>query len=352
VVEIVRRHLAPAGVFFISYNCLPGWTDELPLRHLMALHAERAPGSQPLKERIDASLAFAQSLLDAGAKTFTAHPALQAWLKNLRSRSPNYLAHEYFNRDWHPMPSSEVARAMAGAGLVFGASATLDDESALSQEAKDLMGGLDDPVLRETVLDYFSNTRFRSDLFVKAGIAADSRLLHERIADIRFVLLHRPDYVRPEIHRPFAEAMAKDAYSPKTLREIGATSECSGMSPQQLAATALVLTQAGYLHPAQTPDLTHEAVSRCKGLNAEILRRTGLPNEITALASPVTGAGVVTARKEMMFLRARTLGHAQPDDWARYAWDTCGEGDATALRSEAAAFARIRLPVFEALGIA
>jgi SAM-dependent methyltransferase len=368
VIEILRKRLAPGGVCLISYNCLPGWADELPLRHLMVLHAERAAASGPLAARIDASLEFAQSLLDAGAKYFTAHPALEAWLTNLRSRSRNYLAHEYFNRDWHPMPSSEVARAMAGAGLVFGTSATLAGPGGgigLDARARKLIASIEDPVLRETVLDYFSNTRFRSDLFVKSGTVADSRTLHERIGSIPFVLLHHPDYVpasariggneialAPEICRPFAAAMAENEYSPKTVQEIGATAECAGIAPPQLAEAAMVLTEAGYLHPAQGRSSANDAAPRCDALNAEILRRAGSPDEITALASPVTGAGVVVARKEMIFLRARSLGHADPDDWARCAWDMLREGDPVALRSEADAFARIRLPVFKALGIA
>jgi SAM-dependent methyltransferase len=368
VVEILRKRLSPGGVCLVSYNCLPGWAGELPLRHLMALHAQRAAATQPLGTKIDASLRFAQSLADAGAKYFTAHPGLQAWLENLRSRSRNYLAHEYFNRDWHPMASSGVASAMAGAGLVFGASAMLagtSDGIGLDAKARELVAGIVDPILRETVLDYFSNTRFRSDLFVKSGSAPDSWPLHERIRSIPFVLLHHPDYLSasvrvggneiplaPEVIRPFAAVMAKNDYSPKSLLEVGATPECAKIPPSQLAEAALVLTEAGYLHPTQSRDRTREAVPRCDMLNAEILKRAGAPNEITALASPVTGAGVFAARKELMFLRALALGHARPDEWARFAWDALGEGDPVTMRSEADAFSRVRLPVFQALGLA
>src|SRR5688572_11010714 len=75
-VEIVRKRLAPGGVCLVSYNCLPGWADELPLRHLMAVHAQRAAATLPLGPKIEAALGFAQALADAGAKYFTAHPGL------------------------------------------------------------------------------------------------------------------------------------------------------------------------------------------------------------------------------------------------------------------------------------
>ena len=365
-VEILGKHLAPGGICLVSYNCLPGWADELPLRHLMALHVQKAPASQPLEAKIDASLEFAQSLADAGAKYFTSHPGLQAWLKDLGRRSRNYLAHEYFNRDWHPMPSSEVAGALAGAGLVFGASATLAgtaDGIGLDVKARGVVTAIRDPVMRETVLDSFSNARFRCDLFVHSGTEPDSRTLHERIADIPFVLLHHPDHVPAsfrlggneialprETCHPLAEALADNGYSPKTLRDVGAVLGCAGISPLLLAEAAMVMTEAGYVHPAQPPDSVRKAAPRCNALNTEILRRAGSPDEIAALASPVTGAGVFAARKEMLFLRARARGAADTDEWARHAWDS--GGDPASLRAEAGLFARLRLPVFTALGIA
>ena len=54
----------------------------------------------------------------------------------------------------------------------------------------------------------------------------------------------------------------------------------------------------------------------------------------------------------MVFLHAISLGKGEPDDWARHAWESLGEGDPAALRSGARAFARIRLPVLKALGVA
>ncbi len=368
VVEIVRKCLAPEGVCLISYNCLPGWAGELPLRHLLVLHASLAPGSQPLASRIDASLEFACSLLGAGAKYFEAHRGLAAWLQKMHRQDRSYVAHEYFNRDWHPMPSSEVALALEGAGLRFGASAMLagrDDESALGPKARELLAGIEHPILRETTLDYLTDRRFRSDIFVKRGLRPDSQSLYERIGRVPFALLQHPDYVPSrfmlggneielpaKVHRPFVAAMAASGYAPKALGDISNEPECKGIPPEELAEAALALTEAGYLHPAQARAAIDDAAARCKALNAAILGRVGSPGEIAALASSVTGAGVFAARQEMLFLRARALGLSCGDEWARHAWDTAGQDNPASLRSDAAAFARIRLPVFEALGLA
>lgn len=367
-VEIVRRTLAPAGVFLVSYNCLPGWAAELPLRHLLVLHAQRAPDSQPLAQRIDASLEFAQALAEAGAKYFDAHHGVEAWLARMHGQDRSYLAHEYFNRDWHPMPSSEVARALAGAGMEFGASATLaghDGGIGGEEKARNLLAGIDDPVMRETVLDYLSNRRFRSDIFVRRGHPRDSLPLDARLADIRFTLLQHPDYVpatvslggraielSADVHRALLARLGRQGCAPLSLRNLGRDPACAGIGAAQLAEATLVLTEAGYLHPAQTSAAIEAAMPRCRGLNAAILDRAGSSREISALACPVTGAGLIAARQELLFLRAKAIGHASPEEWARHAWDTMGEGDPASLRSDASAFAHIRLPLFESLGIA
>ncbi len=369
VVEILRRRLAPGGLFFVSYNCLPGWASELPLRHLLTLHAElNGAESEGLVAKIDASLEFAQSLQEAGAKYFSAHSGVPAWLGKMRRQSRSYLAHEYFNRDWHPMPSSEVARALAGAGLEFAASATLaghHDGLGFSAKARELLASIAHPVMRETVLDYLSNRRFRRDIFVRSPhrIAPEAR--DERLRGIVFTLLQHPDYVPTKallggsevelpakIYRPVAQALADDDYAPKTLQQLERHPKCGSLPFAQLVEAALVLTEMGCLHPVQSQRAIDEAAPRCKALNARILERAVASGDISALACPVTGAGVFAARQEMLFLRALQMGRTAEDEWARYAWETMGEGDPAALRSDASAFARIRLPVLKALRVA
>lgn len=372
IVQFLRRGLAPGGRFFVSYNCLPGWTAELPLRHLMALHADLSEQegreSGDLVTRIDASLEFAQSLLEADAKYFGAHSGLPAWLAKLHGQSRSYLAHEYFNRDWHPMPSSQVARELSSANLEFAASATLaghHDALGLTEKARRLLDGARHPVMRETVFDYLVNRRFRRDIFVKESRPMSPAARAENLRGIAFVLLQHPDYVPTSaelpggeiqlpaaVYRPLIEAMAADDYAPKTLRELEQRPACAGIAFGQLAQAALVLTGMGSLHPVQSCSAIDAAAPRCKALNKHILERSLESADISALASPVTGAGIFLAREEMVFLHSISLGQEDPHDWARHAWESLGEGDPATLRSSARTFARMRLPVLQSLGVA
>jgi SAM-dependent methyltransferase len=369
VVEILRRKLAPGGVCYVSYNCLPGWAAEMPLRHLLTLHAnEIAPDSQPLKERIDASLAFAQTLLDADAGYFRAHPGLPAWLGKMQTQDHRYLAHEYFNRDWHPMPSSEVARELSVADLAFAASSSLAGQSdglGLPQKMRDLLAGISRPVLRETAFDYLVNQRFRRDLFVKdrRRLLPEERI--EQLRDTAFTLLQHPNHVPARArfaghemdlleneYVTFLEALAKNNFSPKTLRQLERDPDCDGMPLDRLIEAALVLTEVGSVHPAQPKGKIEEAASRCRSLNNRILERAETSGDIAALACPVTGAGVFADRREMLFLRAISKGVSSGNDWAKFAWEKMGAGDPASLRADAQAFAKFRLPVLKALRVA
>ena len=385
IVDIVRRKLSPGGVFYMSYNCLPGWAAELPLRHLLMLHAELAsPESQGLAAKIDASLAFAQSMLDADAKYFRAHGGLPGWMEKMAGHNRNYLAHEYFNRDWHPMPFADVARSLAEAKLNFAASATLAehlDGLGLPEKARKMLAGIQHPIMRETVQDYFVNQRFRRDIFVKGPRRLSPAGRAERLRSMPFALLVQPDQVpmklavtageielHPEIYRPFLEAMAGDDFAPKTLRQLEAYPKCSKITFPQLVQMAVVLTGTGHLHPAQRASDIDAATPRCKALNAHIIERAALTDNVSTLASAVIGAGVPVTRQDMLFLRARSRGIKAEDQWAQHAWECLlangqrlvtggktlqsAEENLAHLRAEAKELSRKRLPVFKSLGLA
>lgn len=377
VVEIVRRRLAPGGRFFVSYNCMPGWASEVPLRHLLVQHAERAePPGQSLVARIDASIGFAQSLADAGARFFRVHGTLDAWLADMRGRTPQYLAHEYFNRDWHPMASNEVAEALSAAGLSFAASATLSDHEpglGLPEDAGDLLAGIRDPSLRETVFDYLANRRFRRDLFVKDAARLSPTEREARLRRIPLVLLQHPDHVPrrlrvsggeavPDAQRlgAFVAALAANDYAPKTLGELEVLPACSEIGFTNLLQMTQLLISAGSLHPAQSAQSFEAAAPRCKTLNARILEIAAAGGSVTALASPVIGAGVYAERREMLFLHATSIGKTGEEALASHALEclnaTAGPAgsappDAASLLRNARAFARVRLPVLKALGV-
>jgi hypothetical protein len=115
--------LRPGGVLYLSYNALPAWAPMLPLREMMVAYAAALPPDLPLAARIEAALRDAQMRVLRDADLVEAHPGIEAELRAIRHKGVAYLAHEFFNRDWAPMPPRDVAAALAAADLRFAAHA-------------------------------------------------------------------------------------------------------------------------------------------------------------------------------------------------------------------------------------
>ena len=82
ITKFASRHLKPGGVFYVSYNCFPGWAPAHPLRQIFALHDRYVSGPPGIAQRIDAALKFSRELLDAGPLFARATTGLDERLKH------------------------------------------------------------------------------------------------------------------------------------------------------------------------------------------------------------------------------------------------------------------------------
>ena len=121
IVAFLQRRLRPGGVFYLSYNALPGWAPMLPLRDLLMRSVQVAPAAISLAERIEHALRDVAMRLARDPSFEEAHPGIEAELRAIRGKRMAYLAHELFNRDWAPMHPDEVAAILRAAGLWFAA---------------------------------------------------------------------------------------------------------------------------------------------------------------------------------------------------------------------------------------
>ncbi len=385
IVDIARRRLAVGGIFYVSYNCTPGWSAAMPLRRLMTLHAELASGeAQGMIPRIDAAIAFAQQLVDNNAAYFRANPGVAPRLAKIKEQNRHYLAHEYFNADWAPMPFSDLAAAVEEAKLSFAASASLlDHVDAINLAAplQTIVNGIGHPVLRESVRDYCVNQQFRRDLWVKGARTLTAAEQMERLRELRFALTLRAEDVPLKIagaageatldeavYRPLLATLAAEHYAPKTLAQLQAQPGLKTLPVGQLVQALLLLTGAGHLHPAQADAAVEAVRSRCAALNARILERAVYGGEIGFMASPVLGGAVPVGRFQQLFLRALARGQKKPAQWASDAWATISsqgqrlvrdgkpldgaEENIAELERQAEDFNDKRLPTLRALGVA
>jgi SAM-dependent methyltransferase len=382
LVEIIRRKLKVGGIVYISYNCFPGWAPAMPLRHLMTLHAELA-GSEAsgIVGKVDGALKFAQQVVDSGARYFQANPAVAERLKRISGQNRRYLAHEYFNLDWDVMAFSDVARLLAHAKVSFAASAHLLDHVELinlSERARELLSGIKQPLLYQSVRDYFVNQQFRRDVFIKGARELTPLERLEALQRQSFVLVINPDAInfkvkgslgeaelQERIYRPVVEVLAEDSFSPKPFAQIAAHPKLKMLKFPELLQIILVLTGAGHLHPAQ--ESTPGTKAACAALNKYLCGRSRSSNAISVLASSVTGSGIAVGRFQQLFLTAMQAGAKAPADQAARVWslllaqgqrlaveektlETADENVAE-LKRQATEFAEKRLPTLKALGI-
>jgi SAM-dependent methyltransferase len=336
IVDIIRRKLKVGGIVYLSYNCLPGWAAAMPLRHLIMLHSELAVSEAiGIVGKIEGALKFAQQVVDSGARYFQANPGVTALLKRIFGQDRHYLAHEYFNLDWDVMAFSDVARMLQNAKLTFAASAHLMDHVEainLSETARKLLAEIKQPLLYQSVRDYFVNQQFRRDIFVKGTRRLTPLERREAIDNQEFVLVTNPDAItmkvtgslgeatlQEKIYGPIIEVLAEENLSAKTLAQIAANRKLSSIKLSEVGQAILVLMGAGHLHPAQQPTTRTKAC--CAALNKYLYDRARSSGAVSYLASPVTGSGIVAPRYHQLFLLAMQQGKNSPPDQAAFVWD-------------------------------
>ncbi|QJI41518.1 methyltransferase domain-containing protein [Pseudomonas sp. ADAK2] len=382
IVEFARRHLKPGGLLYISYNCFPGWSPSAPLRHLFSLHDRFGTNrSESPDQRIDAALQFSEALLAANPNYASAAPNLNTKLQSIKGQDRQYVAHEYFNRDWNCMYFTDVVDALAPAKLDFATTAVpLDtvDPLNLSAEGMDFLEGIDHPIVREQARDYFVNQNFRRDLYLRGANRLSASEHRQGMLNTRFVLLQPAESVsdtvkgpageaslQAEIYGPVLEALAANAYAPKTLRQLSAA--IPSMPYDDLLQAVTVLVGMSAAAPCQSEAAEKLVQARCNTLNLQLCKRSLLSNKIQVLASPVTGGGVPISRFQQLFLISIKQGKKHPAEWAQLAWSiiseqgeglvkdgkalTTAEENIAELTEQAQAFAEQSLVILKALSI-
>lgn len=247
LVRCLEHGLAPGGLFYVSYNCLPGWISTLPIQHLLRLWQVRE--ELPSPRALELGRQRLQTLLDLGIGMAGALPAMRPRLEMFPKQDIAYLTQEYLNDTWRPLWFDEIERELRPAKLRYVGTVASQDwyiTSLLSSQAKALVEQFQDPVEQEVMLDVLANQGFRRDLWIRGQPPIWPAQQRELLLATRFVLLRRPS-AREDGTSPFrftcslgevsgkAEAYAPiyDALeaSPKSLRDLA---EAGGASSRPL----------------------------------------------------------------------------------------------------------------------
>ncbi|MGF1526565.1 MAG: methyltransferase regulatory domain-containing protein [Candidatus Competibacterales bacterium] len=305
LIDYVGERLKPGGVFFVSYNTLPGWLAAMPLQRLIYEQVSRqSPGSDRVKEAI----ATLGQLDAAGGLFFKAYPSAQRRLKHMGEKSSRYLTHEYVNRHWQPLFQFEVDRLLAPAKLTRVGSLRIGDNFPERFVPKN-MGEVIDSFpedLQETALDLLLNQAFRRDLYITGAVSLSPNRQRQLLGRLRVALARTPDKIalnpqtylgkltlQRDRYQPLIDALAE---APRTLADLaGALNVPFG---DVLDMTAQL---AGYeqLHVLLPTPKDSEGLRR---FNQQVLLDGEYHRQTLALASPEMGAGAVTRPLELTLL--------------------------------------------------
>jgi SAM-dependent methyltransferase len=383
IVDFIRKKLKVGGVLYISYNTLPGWGAFAPMRHLMNEHAKViGKGGKGIFSSIDSALDFSEKLLETNPLFACSNTLVADRVAKMRGQNRQYLVHEYFVDNWHPMHFSEVANLLYQAKLSFACSANYlehVDSVNLTVDQQSFLKDIKDPIFRQTVLDFMVNQQFRKDYWVKGERQLNALEKVEMLRSECVVLTTHLAYVEFKVSGALGELPLTEQvitpvlnvlsdYKPHRIGELEKAIMKDGLGFVQLIETIMLLTGLGHLHSVQSDDVVEKVKKQTDLINKRLILKSRVSSDISYLASPLTGGGIYVPRFAQLFLLAQQQGKKMPDEWAQFVWQMLSpqgqkivkegktlETDADNLKeltTQAHEFAARQMPILMALQIA
>jgi SAM-dependent methyltransferase len=319
--RIVGNTLKPNGVFYNSYNTLPGWLSVFPFQHMVLKKFESESGVDALKS---ARVMF-DRLKAANSPLFHSLPTLGPRLERLADQDPSYLLQEYNNKHWQPAWVSHVIHELSQHKLTYLGTSTLSEAfdqnyppglRAEFEQAKDA-------TTRELARDIAVNQSFRRDLYVKGKgrawpiqIADTLRQTGVCVNPFRALPQNEDLFVFStgilevkglrEPYMKLIDAVKATKSQSLSIEELSSNSGTPFLETVQMAS---LLVHSGWF--GLTGANVKESVASAHKLNKAILQQVLKGAPYRFLASPGTGVGLNTTEIEMVMLATREHASAE-----------------------------------------
>ena len=173
ILDVVRDHLSPTGVAYVSYNVYPGWKTREVIREMMMFHASNR--TTPT-EKLQQAKAIVDYIKNISPEQSTYGKLLRDEATRLAQSEDYYLHHEYLEIENNPMYFRDFMALAAQRQLSYLGEASLSDMAPqrLGKDISDTLGMLSggNIVATEQYMDFFTNRTFRQTLLVHETQAA------------------------------------------------------------------------------------------------------------------------------------------------------------------------------------
>ena len=256
-------------------------------------------------------------------------------MQDLKKQNPNYLIHEYLNQDWQCFSFQQVVRILEEIKLTYAGSTDLNshlDNINFSEQHQQFLNTIEHPVFKEQCRDYFANTQFRKDLYIRGKNTLPALEIQHRLRNTAFVLLTAPEKLPKtisgylgefdliqEIYQPLGAYFKQSDYKPQTIAEL--EQAIPNITYSKLLNALVILCHLGLAQPCQAasnPDMVEHA----QKLNRYFLEQASYHTNYQVLACPLTGIGIPADQFTQLFYRAHFIdGLESAAQFAQYVWD-------------------------------
>lgn len=195
----VGKLLQPGGVYYCSYNTMPGWLHAAPFQKLVVQYNESTTGQSAIQRSKDVM----DVLKNTSAAIFNAQPGLATRLQLMSNANPAYLVQEYNNKHWTPLYVCDVIEELGASKLKYTGTATLTEmyDFGLPPVIKKLLAEQQNIKTKELIRDLSLNQAFRRDVYTKGRNPLTVSRHREAIGSLAFMA--NPLIPRPKKKDPF-----------------------------------------------------------------------------------------------------------------------------------------------------
>lgn len=318
ILKFIRKFLKPNGIVYISYNCLTGWAANMPIRELFHSHFKFNSTSTNPIQKVKDSLAFSESLLKQNPNFAKRNPNALSKVQELQNQNQNYLIHEYLNQDWQCFSFQQVVRTLEDVKLTYAGSTDLNTQLNninFTAEHQEFLNQIEHPIFKEQCRDYFANTQFRKDLFIRGKNNLTSLQTEQRLKNTAFVLLTAPETLPKtingylgefnliqDIYAPLGDHFKKLDYVPQTIVEL--EQAIQNISYAQILNALVILTHLGLAMPCLQHPATTAQIEHSHQLNRFLIDQASFHQNYQVLACPITGIGIPVDQFSQLYYRA------------------------------------------------
>lgn len=262
--QLIRENLKPGGLVYLSYNCLPGWTCEVPLRKLLLEFAAASKGDS--SQRTEHAVHTLKRLRSSGLEFFRANPSAITAVDAYARSDSSYMAHEFLDEAWEPRYSVDVADEMMEAEVSYLGSATLVDNHEpliIDSSTAEAISGLETARQRQLATDFAVNRQFRRDVFVRPSENDENVDVARNLSDVVIGCLGNPATIsttiqvprgRVNFHADFIQELRPlMSRGPATLRQVATALGGEIRNSGEIVRNLLYLVAAGVLTPFAKP---------------------------------------------------------------------------------------------------